>query len=186
MHEKREKGAITLEACVSVFMFLILMLLLAGLFKLFIAQNVTAHVLLQTSQSLSLDAYMSEELGTEDIGSVGDFIKKLFVGVSGTDHNFVAYEKCYDEDSGQVHADEIKKRFVGYLTGGDESAADDFLKDMKVADGLSGLDFSKSYVENNTLHLVLQYELEYDANIWEMDNVEVQQTTCSKLWKNLE
>lgn len=48
------------------------------------------------------------------------------------------------------------------------------------------MDFSESYVADDTLYIVLNYELEYDMNVWSMDPVNVRQTTCSKLWKNLE
>lgn len=46
MRRGREEGAITLEACVSVLVFLVLMLFLAGFFKMYMAQNATAHTLL--------------------------------------------------------------------------------------------------------------------------------------------
>ena len=52
-----QRGMVTLEACVSVLSFLLLMLLLSSLFVMFMAQNMTAHALLQTAESLSLDAY---------------------------------------------------------------------------------------------------------------------------------
>lgn len=78
MRRGREEGAITLEACVSVLVFLVLMLFLAGLFKMYMAQNATAHVLLQTSQSLSLDEYSSERIGNGGWESLGDLINGLF------------------------------------------------------------------------------------------------------------
>lgn len=73
MRRGREEGAITLEACVSVLVFLVLMLFLAGFFKMYMAQNATAHTLLQTSQSLSVDEYSAEKLGNNGLASVGDF-----------------------------------------------------------------------------------------------------------------
>lgn len=184
MRRKEEKGAITLEACVSVLAFLVLMLMLSGLFKLFMAQNATAHTLLQTSQSLSLDVYSAEKIGNGGLGSVGELINGLFGLINNDD--FTAYEKCYEEGGNEVKATAIKERFVGYLAGGDTEVADAFLKRVKVVDGLDGLDFSESYVVDDTLHIVLKYELEHDMNVWNVENIEVRQTACSKLWKNLE
>lgn len=77
MRRGREEGAITLEACVSVLVFLVLMLFLAGFFKMYMAQNATAHTLLQTSQSLSLDEYSAERIGNGGWESVGDLINGL-------------------------------------------------------------------------------------------------------------
>ena len=183
MRRGREEGAITLEACVSVLVFLVLMLFLAGFFKMYMAQNATAHTLLQTSQSLSVDEYSAEKLGNNGLASVGDFLNTLLERVFDSD-DYASYKSCHE--GAIVDQDVIKKRFVGYLTGGDEAAADEFLKNVKVVDGLDGLDFSESYVADDTLYIVLNYELEYDMNVWGMDPVNVRQTTCSKLWKNLE
>ena len=182
MRRGREEGAITLEARVSVLVFLVLMLFLAGFFKMYMAQNATAHTLLQTSQSLSLDEYSAERIGNGGWESVGDLINGLFELFNNDE--FTSYTSCHE--GAIVDQDVIKKRFVGYLTGGDEAAADEFLKNVKVVDGLDGLDFSESYVADDTLYIVLNYELEYDMNVWSMDPVNVRQTTCSKLWKNLE
>lgn len=183
----KQRGAITLEACISVLAFLVLALLLSSLFIMFMAQNVTAHVTLQTSESLSLDVYTIESLIKEDgkIGSVGEnlgqFITKLF-GSSSDNPYFVTDSRWYNGDATQLEQT-IKTRFVGYLTGGDETEADAMLSRMNIVDGLDGLDFSESYVANDTLYIVLKYELEYDFNIWGLGTVEVEQKACSKLWK---
>lgn len=187
MSKRSQCGAITLEACVSVLSFLILMLLLSSLFVMFMAQNMTAHVTLQTSESLSLDAYAVERLMKEDgtIGSVGEnlgqLITKLF-GSSSDNPYFVTDTRWYDGEIEQIEQ-AIKTRFIGYLAGGDEVAADEMLLRLNVVDGLSGLDFSESYVVNDTLYIVLKYNLEYDFNIWGLGTVEVEQKVCSKLWK---
>lgn len=187
MQKKKESGVITLEACVSVFIFLFLMLLLSGLFKMFMAQNMTAHVLLESTQSLALDEYSAKKLGHGDgFGSVGDLINTIF-GWTNND-NFTSYEKCYTTGKdAQVNVEAVKRRFIGYLAGGEdakkaEAAADAFLKKVKVVNGVKGLDFKESYVENGTLHIVLKYELEQEINIWDVTNVKVRQTACSKLW----
>lgn len=188
MAKESETGVITLEACISVLSFLVLMLLLSGLFIMFMAQNMTAHVVLQTSESLSIDAYAAEKIGTggkesvsEILVSVGDFIAGLF-GKEDNNPEFTTREKWYDGSEKEI-ATTIKTRFVAYLSGGDESAADEQLERMNIVNGLDGLDFSNSYVRDNTLYIVLDYELEYDFNIWGLGKVPVKQTTCSKLWK---
>lgn len=193
MKDNKQRGAITVEACVSVLTFMILMLLLSGLFVMFMAQNVTAHVTLQTSESLSVDAYRIEHLMKEEgkIGSIGEnlgqFITKLF-GSSSDNPYFVTDNHWYNGNEEQIEQ-AVKTRFIGYLTGGDqpgetaEVKADEILRRLNVVDGLSGLDFSGSYVENGTLYVVLKYDLEYDFNIWGLGTVEVEQRSCSKLWK---
>jgi len=77
----------------------------------------------------------------------------------------------------------VKSRFVGYLNGGNEEEASSFLKNLNIVNGLDGLDFSGSYVENDTLYVNLKYEMEYDFQPANMENIKVEQTACSKLWK---
>lgn len=187
MRHKNECGAVTLEACISVLSFLILMLLLSSLFVMFMAQNVTAHTVLQTSQSLSLENYTIEKMVLSDgkVGSVSDyladFVKHLF-GSSEKNPNFVTEAHWTSLDSTAI-GEIAKTRFVGYLSGGDKEKADEYLEMLNVVDGLDGLDFSKSYVSDDTLYIVLNYQLEYDFNIWNLGIVDVEQNTCSKLWK---
>lgn len=185
---KSSNGAVTLEACISVFSFLMLMLFISSLFVMFMAQNTTAHTLLQTSQSMSLDAYSAEHIGTGGWGSVSeiavsiaDFISNLF-GSNNNNSTFTSRQKWYDGTQDEI-VNMVKTRFIGYLSGGDATAADEFLKNMNVVDGLDGLDFSESYVDSGNLYIVLKYDLEYDFNIGNLKAVEVKQTTCSKLWK---
>jgi len=200
---RNEKGAITLEACVAVLSFLILMLLLSSLFVMFMAQNATAHALLEATESLSLDAYSTEKLTIEKghIGSVGDyvgqFVKKLF-GSSEDSPYFVSDDRWYDASASGTSgsgssgggrtgssetANAVRTRFIGYLAGGDEAEADRMLESMNVVDGLDGIDFSSCSVEDDVLHAEIHYTLQYDFNIWNIGTVPVEQSACSKLWK---
>lgn len=79
--------------------------------------------------------------------------------------------------------DAVELKFIGYFSGGDEDTADKLLTSMNVVDGLEGLDFSGSYVENDILYIVLKYELEYDFDLWGADNLIVEQKSCARLWK---
>ena len=194
MNNKRTEGMITLEACVSVLSFLILMLLLSSLFVMFMAQNITSHTILQASESLSVDAYYTEKLTpkTGSVGNVGDYVWKAtnaawqFVngifGVPDDNPDFVTTDRWYEGDETDI-ANAVKKKFVAYLTAGDETEADKLLKRVNIVDGLDGLDFTESYIDNGTLYIVLNYQMEYDFNIWDVGKVDVKQTTCSKLWK---
>ena len=189
MDKKSEQGVITLEACVSVLSFLVLMFLLSSLFIMFMAQNVTAHTILQSAQSLSLDVYTIEQMGLDngELGSVGEvlggWITKMF-GKSSNNPYFVSDTRWYEKDSTEI-AKTVRNRFIGYIAGSGEDAeqvADELLEQMNIVDGLDGLDFSKSYVANDVLYIVLCYELEYDFNMWNVKNVQKEQKACAKLW----
>lgn len=188
MKKSDSKGVITLEACVSVLSFLLLLLMLAGLFTMFMAQNETSHAVLQTSQSLSIDAYAAEKVGDGGTGSVSDvvvsiskFIGKLF-GKPDDNINFAINKKWYDGDKDEI-AKTVKTRFVAYISGGDEKVANEQLKHLNVVDGLDGCDFTKSYVSDDTLYIVLEYKLRYNFKFPGLNDIPIKQTTCSKLWK---
>lgn len=183
-----QRGTMTVEACITVMVFMILMFFLSTLFTMFMAQNTTAHVALQASQSLSVDALAGEEIG--DGVSDGVSVKGIAVSVYHTlfgnpnDSGAFATDSNVLENaiSGEELAKVVKKRFVGYLAGGDEEKATEILKAMGVEDGVDGLDFSESSVEDGYLRIVLTYRFKNDFKLWNVKAFEVRQTTCSKLW----
>lgn len=178
-------GLLSLEACISVLIFMMMMLILAGLFRMFMAQNATAHAVLETAQSLSLDAYAGEKIGNGGWGSesVGDLINGLF-GLY-YDNDFSSYDNWFgeaadrDADVGEV----VKRRFTAYISGGDENEADELLERLNVVNGLGGIDFTGSRVENGTLYVNVKYKLKYDFQIGGLGQVDVEQEACAKLWQ---
>ncbi|MBQ9766453.1 MAG: hypothetical protein IJW18_09695 [Lachnospiraceae bacterium] len=206
MRRKSEKGIITLEACIFLVLFMMIMLFLTSFFKFFMAQNATAHAALQASESLSFDPYLTSKTAdklseVEDVGSiVMNLAVKLF-GSANKSPGFVSENSWYDEAKVKEGATEeeitkakdekktelantIRLRFMGYLVGdADEEKADAYLENLNVVDGIDGIDFSESYIENDTLYIVLKYQLKFDFNLGNIGVVDVEQTTCSKLWK---
>lgn len=185
---KRQSGMITIEACITLLVFILLMLMLSSLFVMFMAQNTTAHALLQTTQSLSTDAYAANQYGEGGLGSVKEavvlivnFIKSLF-GNEDDNPAFTLTTQWYTKDNDTI-VDTVRDRFIAYVSGAGEEDADELLENLNIVDGADGLDFSGSYIENDILYVVLKYELEYDFNIFDMGIVDVEQSACAKLWK---
>ena len=185
----KKSGVITLEACVSVLAFLILMLMLSSLFIMFMAQNATAHVTLQTAQSLSIDAYAIENnsLEADEATSLehefGQLINRI-MGKPEKNTNFTSVEKWFGSEDSSIIAATVKERFVGYLASGDEHEADRILKRLRVIGGLDGMDFSESYINDDTLYVVVKYKLVYDFKFLSDREFPVKQTACAKLWQH--
>ncbi len=188
---KTEKGMVTLEACVALLLFMIIMLLMYGLFPMYMAQSATAHALLQTSQSLALDNYAAKQVGEGKILGE-DGVKDVMVLLVGDFLNIIpesdsgfATNKEFTEKTDNV-PEIAKKRFVSYLVGDDsseaETKADEMLKLLRVEGGLSGLDFSDSKVEGEDLKIILKYKLNYAFELDELGKADVYQETSSKLW----
>lgn len=192
---KDTKGVITLEACVSVLAFMILMLMLSSLFIMFIAQNVTAHVTLQTAQSLAIDVYSIENYTVDKDKTIKDEATSLenefgklltrLLGRPSKDSSFISTERWNAEsaEAGEV-ARVVRQRYIGYLASGDEAEADKILKQYRVIDGLNGMDFSESHVTDGTLYVVVKFKLVYDFTYLAEREFPVTQTACAKIWKH--
>ena len=179
----------------------------------------TAHVILQTAESLSVDAYSIEQVTDkrttrEDhhINNLAEFGAQIMSSIFGGPDNeqqkpyFITEKKWYeafdqpgyekesgitvaksDEEIGKFPGSSvdtaIRNRFIGYIAGGDETKADRILKSVYIVDGLEGLDFSKSYVKNNTLHIELNYKLHYMISDKLLPPVSITQKCAAKLWR---
>lgn len=204
------KGIISLEACIVVPIFMILILFIYSFFVIFTAQNQIAHSLLQSSQSVSLDPYKTETIGVAPGDWPGSLSDILIEFLESDDEYYKSDSKWYgeDKDPNMIEAtvsiitggflnpepedvtglsspalDEIvRKRFVAYLSGGDETAADEILRSMHVVNGLEGMTF-KAVVKEDDIYITVNYELEYIFSFQGLAKLPIQNSVCSHLWK---
>ena len=144
-----------------------------------------AHVLLSTTNSMSLDTLQSDKLGgTDDLSSI---IYGIYSYASKDEKGFtdatnwakVDVKACDSPEFTQI----IRKRFIAYLADGDEDGADAILKRYHIVGGINGLDFSESYIASGNLHISVKYTLEYEFNMFNLGTMSFEQSACSKLWK---
>jgi len=188
---KKEHGFVTLEALITVLFFMVIMFLFYGLFLMYMAQNATAHAVLQTSQSLAVDNYAANQLGDGTGFPTGikdlmvKFFKSIDVGLVPEDDDYFVSNTKMKTDTDENNVPEmVKKRFIAYLAGGDETKADSMLKSMNVEKGINGLDFSESaIIDEKYIKVVLKYQLNYEFQIAELGKVDVKQESLSKLWE---
>lgn len=189
-----EKGLLSLEACISLFLFIFLMLFMYSFFVVFEARNQIAHTTLQTANSLTLDSFENDVAGTND-EAAGVLFKLYGMGAEALNHNnYRDYSwtstdiKTVDSNNKTVLTNEfmtiIKNRFAAYLTGNEEKDAEALLKKYHVKGGMDGLDFSDSYLDGNDIHIVVNYTLEYEYNPFDALDPSFTQSACSKLWKD--
>ena len=189
-------GVITIEACITGILFFFVMLFLCGLYVVYMAQSKVADTAFKTVQSLSYEAYYINQLHyTDDYGArgsiqstLGYLVSKIFsTHDAATLENFSYSQefkvdnlwwKNRQSDIGKI----VKKRFIAYLAGGDEKLADKILKGLNIDNGIDGLDFSESYVEDEVLHIVIKYTIEYPFDIADLGKRQATETVCSRLW----
>lgn len=177
---KSENGTITLEACIVVPVFILLIMFVYGLMVMFLGNHAMTHALVQCAESLSLDSYATDMLDAGDAVSTGSVLKKIYKDVTqyGSE-NFSSSEKWYD--GGDVEG-EIENRFLGFIADGSLNDADEWLEMFGVQDGFSGLDFSGSSVENGVLTINVKYTQEFVYGTEDLAAFDRELTVKAKMW----
>lgn len=180
---EKQRGSVTLETSIVLPIFILIFLFVYGLFSVIAAQNQMTHALVQSTKSLSLDSYLTEnvesaaEAGTKFWGGLSDMVLDI-VRLNNNDY-FSSQTDWYKSKKG--NPDIAKKRFVGYLTGGDEGAADEKLKNLGIVDGLDGVTFTTK-VDGESLTVTINYEIQYLFDFCGMGKIPMEQTIKSHLW----
>lgn len=183
---KNERGSSTLEMALVLPLFIFMMLVLMSLFFVVDAQNQITHALVQSTRSLSLDAFSNEKMNsaTEEAtvfwSNLGDMVFDL-VRVGSLDPYYVTTTDWYD--GSMLNAENVAKaRFVGYLAGGDRNEAEEKLDALGVVDSLNGMDF-KVAVEDGNVSVTVTYSLRFRLDVFGLGIIPMEQTITSKLWK---
>ena len=193
-------GTLSLEACVSVTLFVLFVLFLSSFLWFFMAQTSITHTLVAASQSLSLDEYYNDIVGAkfepdsesfESEMQVSNLLMNLFGKiVKSGNANYSLQNKWYESDLGgntsnEAMQDAIRRRFIAYLTTKGEEDADRYLRSLRVDQGLDGIDFSDSYIQDGNLYIIAKYKLNYLIELKGVSKaIDVEQSVCAKLWKD--
>lgn len=200
----REDGSVTVEATLCVTLFMIFALFLTTLFYTVYVQEAISHSIIQTADSLSMEAYSIKKLQPDENTGVKAAITALGVrlfSTSNSDEHFYTEQRWFAEDRleeqyverAEISAGNpalrtidlseiIKTRFVGFFANGDEEYADAFLKKMGVVDGLNGISFTESQVKNGNLYIKAKFKVKYLINIGKIGEINASQEYCSKIW----
>lgn len=177
------RGTMTLEMAIVLPIFIFIFLFIFSLFWTVSAQNQITHALVQSSKSMSLDSYLTESYtsayksDTSFWSGVGDMLTDLMRLT--TDDSFTSYTDWYESSTGSSSV--AKDRFVGYLTGGDEDAADDKLRHLGVVGGLDGITFTME-IDDELMTVTISYELEYVFDFFGIGKIPMEQSITTRLW----
>lgn len=177
------RGSIILETSIVLPMFMLVIMFIYGFFSLTTAQNQMTHALIQSSKSLSLDPYI-----TEHVDSAAES-KTFWSSLGSMVLDFARlpmYDKYYtsatDWYKGTGDNKLAKNRFIGYFAGGDETVADQRLKNLHVVDGLDGVDFTMA-ISGNDMTITMKYEIQFWIDVVNLGKIPVKQSITTKLWK---
>lgn len=173
-----ENGVISLEACISVPIFVLVLMFFYGLMVTFSGEQIIKHTLIQSAESLSLDPYATEKfeikslsdiIGGDEEPEIKEIILALYGSITGSGNNkyYSSGKKWYSDEKESLLIDTVKNRFLGYIAGSAsdvEAKADNILKEIGVQGGINGLDFGETTVDNGTLTIVITYKQEFVFN----------------------
>lgn len=192
---KDQQGSLTLETAIVLPIFIFIVLFIFSLFGVISAHNQISHAFIQAAKSLSLDPYIYQESNL-----LGEDATKFWGGLSdmaidivriGYDPYFMSSSDWSENGRSEDAADDAlpvdestaKMRFVGYLTGGDEAAAEEKLDNLGVVNGLDGVSFTLSVDGDDMMTIRISYSIELVFDFWNSGEMQVDQELKVKLWK---
>lgn len=184
-----EDGAIALEACISLTLFMIVMMSLYSMIAMFTAQSTISHALQQTGQSIALENYKNNELAVKTLQAIPLYLlQKVTDGISASSAEEFDVAGGNFTDTVKAESTTVaviaKKRFASYL-GGNEKNADALLKSMGVKGGMSSMNFTRCTVSGDDVVLNVTYKirLAFYIEMFHFGEFESTQTVCCRLWK---
>lgn len=182
MKFRNDSGSLTLEACIVVPIFIIIMLFVNGFFIMFMGQQIITHTIVQSAKSLCLDPYAAQRVAADAEDKLGEMALDIF-GAGDIGHS--SNEKWYEEDNIE---DVVKDRFVVYLKNStSEDAANSLLQEIGIEDGIDGIDFSGSSVdENGILTVKIKYRQKYVLSAMDIAPSNMEMSVKVKLFEYYE
>lgn len=184
---KNRKGTVTIETAVFLPIFFFVFMAIFGVFGIILARHQVRHAFFQATKSLAKDSLITERVdkrsddGNLFLNNFGE-IATLFIRWVIDGDNFSSSEKWYANSNSTDGKEIIKARFVGFLTGGDETKADTYLKNLRVKNGLSGVTFDY-YVENGEMTITINYTVEYWVKLFGAEQIPMSHTLKTKMWR---
>ena len=186
---KNDEGAIALEACISLTIFMIVMFSLYSIICMFTAQSMISHALQQAGQSLALENYKNAKWEVNTLQSIPiAILGKITGNISDRSNENLDVSGGAFSDSMPLQSYNVssmaKSRFKSFL-GGNQQQADALLKSLGVVDGADGINFGKTKIYGDDLVLNVTYKIRLAFYIEMVHFVEFEstQTVCCRLWK---
>ena len=177
--KKREQGILTVEASIVLTLCVLFMLFLFSFARVYNAQSMVSHAVLQSSDAVALESYLREETLTGSEADVTELANR-FMGITSISAD--SYTSLRSADVPKI----AKEKFV-YAIGKNDAEADEKLKKLGVKDGLAGVDFSGSHIDlgNDDVIVYVNYTIEMQFGVFGMDEITVTKAAKSKTFGDI-
>lgn len=165
---KKDSGVVTLEASIMMPMMILLMLMLNGLFVMFMGQQVVTHAVVQSAKSMSYDPYLVDRINNSDQESLMTLFGDLFSELSTIGTIDMVSTRSWHADEASRLKTVAKERFYGFLDR-TESSAEKTLDAL----GITNLSFSGCSVEDEcVLNFQISYKQEYMFTLGDLGKID--------------
>lgn len=170
-----ESGMMAIEAGIGMLLFMIMMLTLYTIIPMFMAQSMIGHALQESCQSIAIETYGTSILndGKASFADLSQGLVQLFcdnksakqvsVYDNEPDRSYKDDSRWFDPNGALVVDDAVvieiaRDRFATYFAGGTE-AADEMLRNLGIAEGLDGIDFTGTCLTGSDLTICISYDI---------------------------
>lgn len=180
--EESTEGALILELSFALPIFILVIMFVYGMFVVHSAENEIVHALVQSSKSLSLDTYAAKNINSvkeanEFWNGLGSMVEDIVR--DGNNPYFSSASSWYD--SGDVST--VRRRFIGFFSGGDSASADQRLQSLGIEDGINGLKFELiSADKNGDLDIKVSYSIHIWFDAFGLGTIPMEHEIKAKMW----
>lgn len=170
--KKCSKGYLTVEATITLTVFLFMMMFLMNMGQIYRAQNYVTHSLLQSGKMLSFSSYAYKQISAVD--TIGKLVKMLQLCEIGDDGEIELYWRT-------AQYEKAVKRAFGYCAGENPEQTDAVLKQYGLKNGMDSLTF-KTVTASKDLNIVVEYQIELPFAFFGFDHITMHQQVKCGLW----
>ena len=172
--KKRERGVLTVEAAIVLTLTIFFILFLFSFARVYSAQSMVSHAVLQASDAVALESYAREATFHGSEADVVELANRLNGTTSIGADSFTSLRSA--------NLPKIARQKFAAAISNTESEADVILKRLGVKNGLTGVDFSSSQVDLNSNDVIIyaNYTIEMQFPIFGMKEIPVSKAAKAK------
>lgn len=178
-----QQGVLTIEASIVLTTFMFFILFFYSFGRIYKAQSVVSHATIQCAQSLAVESYLRETISGTNTGKILEVINGL-IGVTGGQ---TAMGNDYlSLGSGGVDLKGVMKKNFALAVAEEETEADAILKKYGIKDGLAGLNFSDSKIEDSDIIVKVTYTVKIQFPFMGKEEITLTKAAKSHSFKKID
>lgn len=172
--KKNERGILTVEASLVLTLFTFFVLFLFSFARVYQAQNMVSHAVIQSADAIALESYLRETAFEGSATDVLDLASKITGSTSLSADSFTSLRRA---DLPKI----AKEKFVSALALS-QSDADKRLVAVGVKNGIAGIDFSESKIDlrNDDVIVAVSYTIEMQFPVFGFKEIQVTKAAKAK------